>query len=688
MPVPGPPEALWATALLAWAIESAVLGEALRWVGARWVPLWRVGEPIERFLLDFFLGGAVLYLVAALPVGAFGRPVVYGLPVVAAAGLVALVLARRRTDVVAAARATVRRLWAPAPLLAIGAALALYAVELSAAIGAGTGNTFDSSLLTTYTALLLQHGRLPLSFQPYGSPMILYPQGTTVWLGAAQLDFGLPPARTALLVTPLFLALVPLAGYVFGRRWFSSDRAGAAVALALAFLGPSTRSLVGGSNDLAFAFPLVLLLLARSGIWARADPPGWGDAVGFGLLLGYSAAINPVGAEWTFFALLGFGVLGGPTAVGRARRSLARWGAALGAALGPVVPSLYVLALGHASPGFVPGATGPVGASRTGISVSQLVGSLDPFLFRPGDVALSPIAAVRLELALLLVLGLGLLLLGSRRLSPDPLGGSSLEPFARWALAAGGAIGAELLVLTAAGAGWPIARSLAELSSGPELSLWLFAIYGIVASVPLVVLFDRLGAPGPSVGRSAAAGAVPRRRTRRAVPAVTVPLVAALVILAPAVVLTPTQLPPVLTTLYSDFGRVSPGDFALLACAGAHLPVGSRVLVDPGSAAEFLPGYARGITLLYPLVPGWQWANASYALLVDELRNGTLDAAGTRALDALHVDYVAITGNNTVLWPPFSPGPFVRDPGGYPELFHSADAYLFAVAGAPTFSCG
>ncbi|MGB6500973.1 MAG: hypothetical protein WBG19_06210 [Thermoplasmata archaeon] len=689
MAVPGPPDALWAAALLVWAIAAAVLGEAVRFVGGRWVPFWRVSEPIERFLLDLYLGGAALYLVAALPIDAFGRPVVFGLPIAAGLGLGVAALARRRAGIRPALDRTFSALIGWAPALALLTALGLYLVEISAALPVGTGNTYDSSLLTTYTALLLQHGHLPISFQPYASSMILYPQGTTVWLGAAQLDFGLPPARTALLVTPLFLSIAPLSGYVFGRRLFGTPRAGAAVALVVGALGPATRSLVGGSNDFAIAFPLVLLLAAHSLDWVRAEPPGWGDALGFGLILGYSAALNPVGADWLFPALLGLTLARGAPGIRGALRRLSRWIAALAASLVAIAPTLYVLALGLRSPGFVPGAPIPPTPGATGISLAQLYGSIDPFLFRAGDIELAPIPAVRAELAILLVVGVGLLLLWPRDRDSRP----ELSRFGGWALAAGTSTIAWLLLLTAAGAGWPVAREISYLSSGAELSIWLFTVYGLVAAVPLVLLFDRLARPppSPSTPPSPSSGFRRARTGARSGPAAlpAFALIVSLAILAPGIVLTPTDLSSVLREEYADFGSVSSADFALLACAGANLPAGSRVLVAPGSAAEFLPGYARGITLLYPLVPDWPWESAAYRTVVAQLTNGTLDSVGTSALASLHPSFIAVTMNNTVLWKAFWPNPFLHEPSVYPVVFHQGDAYLFSTdPSAIAFACG
>jgi len=665
-------------------VEIAVVGEVVRAVAARWVPAWRTTETVERALLDFYLGGSLFYLLAAVPFGLFGAPLVYGLPIGASVVLLARVVAARRRGEAGVAEGTERAVRAqerPHGLVAIASVLGLYVVEMAVALPVGSGNTFDSSLLTTYTALLLQHGSIPLSFHPYAAPMILYPQGTTVWLGGAQLAFGLPPPRTALLVTPLFLALSPAAGFVFGRRFFGTGTAGAAVAVVLAGLGPATRGLVGGSNDFAFAFPLVLLLAAQSTAWFRSIPLSWGDTVGFGVLVGYSAAMNPIGAEWGMPALVLAGLLGRPAFGGRARAWLGRWAIALAAALAGIAPTLYVLARGWASPGFVPGSVAAPSPGRTGIDLAQLFGDVDPFLFRPQDVALSPVPALRLELALLLVLGLAVLLLPARRSALARYGAN----FRRWAGTGGIAIVGWLAILTASWYRVPGTAGLTALSSAAELSLWIFTLYALVAAVPLILLFERLATaerPAHGPARIGSATERPHRRRPAGVPPVArtlVPFALALTIVVPGAVLTPVSLAPTLSTLYDDFGRASPADFALLEYAGAHLPAGSRVLIAPGGFAAFLPGYAFDLVLLYPLAPGFPWENSSYRLVVAELWNSTLDRAGRSALASLHVDFVAVTMNNTVLWPAFSPAPFLLDPRAFGPLWNEGDAYLFSV---------
>ncbi len=680
MTLPGPSGAVWALELLVWAAGAAAVGELLRGVAVRWVAIWRDLGAIERLLLDFYLGGAVVYLIAAVPVGAFRAPVLVAVPVLAAILLGVREIARARRP----SEGTGRSGWRVAPpvALALAVALALFLYEVTIASPVGTGNTYDSSLFTTYVAILLSHGSLPLSFAPYATTGILYPQASTAWFGWAQAVLAPPAARTSLLVTPLFLALAPLGGFVFARRAFRSDVAAVGLAVFFAVLGSWTRVLVGGSNDFVLAFPLVLVLAGELVAWTAPATIRIPDALAFGLLLGYSAAMNPVGAEWLLPAALILGLLAAGRRARDGARWVGRWAIVVLAALVALAPTLYELALGWSSPGLTPGAAGPPAGTLVGIGPAAFVGGIDPYLFGPSDVWLSPVPVLRDEIAILLTVGLAILILAGFA----PAVRSYVERFRRFVIVGIVLLVGEMGLLWAARSGWSPAVRFAEISSAPELSIWLFTLYGMIAAVPLLLLLEQarrpvalaVPEPNPRPSIRSTSGATPAPGSSRAAVACAL----ALIIVVPGAVLTGTSLPPVLSGLYEDFGNVTADDFALLEYAGSHLPSGSRVLVAPGSAALFLPGYASDLVLVYPMVPGWMWINASYQLLVRELSNATLDAAGLGAMAALDIGYIAVTGWNTVLWPPFSPTPLLAQPAAFPLEFHEGDAYLFERAGA------
>lgn len=628
----------------------------MRRVLARVAPIFGVSEPVERFLVDLYLGGAVFYVLAALPIGAFSAPV---LALVLALGVFGGALRIVRHGVPRPFLDGLRRLPRrhAAALVAVAASVAVFAVELSAVGGVGTGNTYDSSLLATYTGLLLNHHTLPLTLAPVSPAWVAYPQGTTAWLGVAQTTLALPPARSSLLVTPLFLGVFPMAGFVFGRRLIGSAAAGATIAVFLALLAPWTRELVFGSNDFAIAAPLVLLLAAWTPRWTMETPIGRGDAVAFGALAGYAAALNPIGPEWLLLTLPLLVVLDRRARSFRLGRRFAAYALGLVAALPWVLPSLYAL-----GPGRSPGAGG---SAPGGITLSGWVGSVDPFLFSAHDRFLSPFPLLRAELALLLVLGAALIVLG--------IGSTVLGPaYARFLLVGGAVLAAMLGASVLVQAGLPGFGALAVLLSATEEAILLFILYAMLAAVPVVLLVEEaLGhrpSPVPPERRRALAG-----RDRR--PAAAALL--AIALLLPGAVLTTSALPGQLHATYESYGNTTSADLDLLSWAATNLPGNASVLVAPGSAAEFLPAYAPSLRVVQPMAGGYREGPADYWLVVGELTNATLDARGVSALHGLAVGYVAVTQVNSILFPAFSPEPLLA--AGWPVAFHEGDAYLFVV---------
>ncbi|MCI4362865.1 MAG: hypothetical protein L3K13_00955 [Thermoplasmata archaeon] len=676
MGVPGPGGPLWGLELLAFAALCLPLGELLRRLVAPYAGLFRSGSLVERGLLDLYLAGGACYVFGWLPLESGAVSV--GLLV---AGIPLLVLHRLlRGPVRSDPSVSLRALWSPPVLLLLLLTLGLFALEVGAVATVPTGNTFDSGILATFVGLANLHHQLPTSFLPVAAQGIAYPQGTTAWLLPTQWLFGVPPARTALLLTPLFLALAPVAAYVWGERWWGNRRAAVALALVAALLATWTRLLASGSNDFALAFPLVLLLWAWTPRWSAKEPPGLADAVAFGAVAGYAAALNPTGSElWFVVAPLLLLFTAGLRWPGW-KRWLGRWATALGVGLLFVLPSLSVLWAGRANASLLPGATALPSGSVVGLSSGQIVGYLDPLLFGHADLWLSPFPVLRAELAALLVVGLGLLFL-LRREGGSP-GYGALARFAPAMLLAT----ALLLVLEARGG--PDPAFVGDLTSAGEASMLLFTVYAAIAAVPLIELLDRaassipkaLSPRPPHADPEVRSGPTIRSRRRidsRAGTAILASLAVA-ALLVPGVVVTATNAPDYLHGIYLSFGNTTEADFALLAWAETNLPHGARVLVAPGSAGQFLPGYRPDLTLLFPEIP--VAGNRSYSLLTMQLDAGTLDSTGRTALSALAVDYVVVTGRNTELWAAYSPVPLLADPAGFPVLFATGDAYLFGVS--------
>ena len=677
MSLPGPLPAVWGTELLAFAAAVAIIGEAVRGLGARRAAFLRPESLWERGLLDLYLGGGMLYVLAWVPgfFGAFTLPV---LTITAAAWLAFAGLRRpSRARFLPRLRAAATR---PSNLLVLLVVLAVYAVELSVLGGIPAGNTWDASADATFGALLTSHHALGLSLAPLASGFVSYPQGAIVWMSTAQLFGALPPARSAILVTPLFLALAPVGAYVVGRRWLPGTSAAPVFAVTVGVLGTWTRLLVDGSYDFVLAFPLVLLLAGWSRSWLVESPLAWADVVVFGAVVGYSAALNPVGAEWILLYIPLSLIVRSASGKGRTLPLLARWASSAAAAVAFVIPSLLAIALSESSSGPVGFAAPPAHPVGVGVIVAQFVGGIDPYLFRPHDIFLSPFPVVRLELAVLLTVTVLWPWVAKWR-GRLPAGFSA---FGRWSVAAG-LVAAALVAVSLAGAGGnPTAVFLASLTSAGEATILLFTLYTLAAAIPLVAFVDRLtSVPSSEAGGAGLYPGHPARPHRPdrpwRSPSAMGALVVAIAILLPGVATFPTSFPSDVRELAGPFGNLTSADFDLLAWSGSTLPPGARVLVAPGGALEFLPAYAPSAVVVFPMIPG-ESSNLSYRLIVAELSNGTLDASGQRALTTLDVGFVAVTQANTVLWPPFQPAPLLAEPANFTVAFHEGDAYLFARA--------
>jgi hypothetical protein len=665
--LPGPGVGLWLAELIVFAVASAVIGGAVRTVVRHGVPSWRTLGPIERLVLDLYLGGAVVYAVAILPLGLFTAYTFPAVLVLAVAGIAIRYGRLGGNAPLPGAIRQIRRYLTPGPAIALGAAAALGLFELVIAVAAPTGNTYDASQLATYTSLLITQHSIPITLSRAGLDLpVVYPQGVTVWMGTVQLLFGLPPARTAVLVTPLFLGLVPLGAYTVGSRWFGTDQAGAVLAVAFAVLASWTRFEVTGSYDFVASFPLLLLLLALSKDWVDGVPSGR-EALVFGLLAGYVAALSPVGAEWWLVALpVAAGLSPALRRAGVARRWIGRYALALVGAVVPVLPELAVVAAGAGHIGFSTNQPGVGTLAPVGLGGPQVVGYMDPFLFGANATWLSPFPILRAELALLLVAGLALLVFRPGRLPRFP-------DLPVLAVAGGVAAAAWFAIEALARAGVAGARSLAPLTNGQELAQLLSTVFALVAAVPLVSAFEVAASTPASNGTTSFRGRLER-------PGVVPALAVGLLLLVPGLAVTATQAPPSLAETYRSFGNVSADDFALLAWAPQGLPSGARILVDPGSAAAFLPAYDPAVTVLYPMVLGFEYPNTTYRDVVRALTNGTLNESGFADLLGLGTQYVAITQSNSVLGAPFSPAPLLAQPGNFRVVFHEGDAYVFSVS--------
>jgi hypothetical protein len=655
----------------------------------------------ERLLVALYASGGLLFLVASIPLPIFGLPIVPGLLVVGAIGIGILWLRERAEGL----RGFVR--WAsgiPALLLGAGS-LGLLALEVGSVASLSFANTYDGATHALFANLILRNHTLPWTLAPYANTGVEYPQGAPVWETLPTLLLGWPVLAGPVLLPTLFLSLTPVAAFSLGVRLnesgtVDSNLAGLLFAGFFGLVAAWPRLFVGGSYDFAVALPLFLLVLGWIAPLTRVPPRPWREVAAFGALVGVATSLSAmIGLELLLLA----GVFWFATAVanrGSLKAVAGRWLVTSAITVLFLSRSILGVVLWRGYPGYIlsdagspPYVTLPATLLTPSLTYRSVTGELDPFVL--WKYKLSPIASMSLLLAILV--GVGLVLLAVRLMSRGPGDRWGLpDRMVRTILL--GAIttfATTALILIAGVGGFPL--SVQTLTNVEEFSIVLFVFYELIALLPLVTSLGVLAssypgsakkdpAPAPRVVRvhlfrrlgRPVGGPPPRWKTALAVGCL-------LVTFGLGTGTTVLLVPNYLHDHVQSFANVTSGDLAALEWAGGGgLPGCSRVLVAPGSAAEYLPEYGEAHVLFPAFPPSY---NLSYVTAVAALTDGVYNSSVRADLVQLEVTEVFVTGPNSVEFPAFQSAPLLGSTD-FSVVFHDDDAYVFEfLTGAATAGC-
>ncbi len=642
----------------------------------------------ERALLAFYATGALLFVVASVPVGVYGLPAVVIVLAGGWIGLAAITLRERAANLAAAVR-FLRSF--PGAALALGS-VGLLVVELWGAL-VPLPNGVDGSVYALFVNVLLRDHGVAWTLAPYANTGIVYPQGAPVWMTLPVLLFGWPIVSAPVVLPPLFLSFTPVAAFSFGdrlgrRTGLPSPWSGLLFAGFFGLVASWPRFYVAGSYDFIFALPLFLVALGLFATYLSVPTRPWGEVLLLGLFIGALSALSVAIGTALCLLLLGYVVFD------LARRRPARWAAGLvrvlavfGVAALFVARSLAGLAMWYQYPGHVLTQTGapPYAPLAPAVVYSGWIGQLDPFVLWKPKISPIPILYGLLEILLVagIVLALGALVSRERR--------SGLRVSERWvAWVLGGVVilGGEIALLLGLASVEPTVSGIQSVTNVWETSFLLFIFYSALALTPLIALARYLVEPGRFRGPPDRADSPrirsrlfrPERSGRRASATAVVAIV--LVIGAGATV---AYAPSYIHSAIVAEANATTADVAALQWAGSALPTCSRVLVAPGSAAQFLPEYAE-VHLVFPVFPSP--TNRSYKFAVDNLTAGTYDNGTRTALLQLGITEVFVTGQTTDAFLPFQSAP-LRASSDFTVLFASGDAAIFGFSSEISASdCG
>ena len=312
----------------------AVIGDVLRYSLFRRSALFQKLGFLQVLLLDFFLGGVILYLLALVPFPVFGAVTPYILP----ASLVLFFLLRvkvfikffrvtlprlvkdeearqaLKASVLAGAKKSVSfrkknsggGLWTVLGALAVFFTLLIIRVYVQSDFA--FGGVGDQPFHSLIVRGIMEQGSIVYTLQPYILRYSLpdlplqYQQGLHVIVAYMASLFKWTPPEAVRLLDLLFQSLPVLGGFYLGRKCFNSGTYGLAFAFVFGFISRWPTFLPWGSNAFTLAFPLFLVTIASlSESWKDRIPLR--DAVPLGLLIGFMGAIHP-----TFLFVIGLAV--------------------------------------------------------------------------------------------------------------------------------------------------------------------------------------------------------------------------------------------------------------------------------------------------------------------------------------------------------------------------------------------
>ncbi len=301
-------------------LSLVMIGEPLRIVFSRYSTIFRNLDVLQISVLDVYLGGFIVYVIALAPIGLFTPNILLGTLLFST--LFVLIFYSQKFYFWRKEKQPIR-FPDNKSIICQTVVLFLFLVMLWITIAPTTnfilGNVHDSSLYSLFAKVILENHQIPQTLQPYSPEGIIYPQGFFVvlaFVNVLPLHFSL--AETPLLITPLFQALSILGAYYLGKV-LGGRKLGMSLAFVFAFVSRWPLLLVWGSNAFVYGFPLYFIALAfipnlqNARVWNKTVVI---ELIGIGLLYGYLAA-----SHFTLYSVLTLSVIIGliPSLFNRSR---------------------------------------------------------------------------------------------------------------------------------------------------------------------------------------------------------------------------------------------------------------------------------------------------------------------------------------------------------------------------------
>ena len=249
--------------LLGLMMALILFGEPFRLFLSRIASSFRNLGLIEMCILDVYLGGLVLYILALPPFRLFDIAVIIALLLVSATISIIWHLMLKKAHPVP--KRSVERSQTRSKILEYSLVLGMFLVALYIQILPSASLIFGSIHDTSYHSILaeviIENKYIPNTLEPYLAEGIIYPQAAHVMFAFATLLTGWAVPQAVLYVTQFFNALTVLGAYFLAKRLWHESVFGLAMVFVFTFVADWPMFITWGANPFVVGFALFLVCL-------------------------------------------------------------------------------------------------------------------------------------------------------------------------------------------------------------------------------------------------------------------------------------------------------------------------------------------------------------------------------------------------------------------------------------------
>jgi hypothetical protein len=631
-----------------------VIGEPLRAFFLRHLKLFSNLDFLQICILDVYLGGLILYVVAMLPFRLFSWFVVFCFAVLS---FFLSIIIHRKALTRFASFSKIRVFLVENKkifldyLLVFAMFTFFLVLNLFSLSGLVIGSVHDESIHSLHVQVILENNYVPASLEPYLPEGIIYPQASHVIFAFACFVLNMDVPKVVFYVTVLFKALCVFGAYFLGKSLSSSRAYSLGLSFVFTFISSWPLSVVWGGNPFLVGFPLFLVCLGLFfSMFCPHRKNSFAELIAVGLLFGYAGSIIISYLQTLLMIAFLFSIYYVIRKNRRLSHTLLEFAMIFCVSLIPVSPFLFRFFAFYPYPGHNIG----LPSDFAGWQPQQF------YLTQALQWAfenLSPYVLLRV-IILLLLISFAVLLWRTK----DYQNVKSMVAFA-------------LVIFVAAAL-----LSFISFFLSADFGVISWGHQGIILSISIniliIVFFVKLYEFCNKRDLGRMSKIFPK--VSHATNLLTIALL--FLIISPFLYHRILLDPGVLQGAYNMFAVTTQGDYDLMLWMKGNLSSDAVILVHPNGSGLFIPSISQH-KIVFPY--SGSSLSSSYQTLVSLLENKTLDITTYRLMQHLNVSYVYV-GPDTIYriswYPKWYPKLFLGNPN-FKLVKNFGDAYLFKLEG-------